>query len=129
MIELTAAERLRIHLMLHYPHVKMKDLRLSEVPGFLEAYPSGRIDIRGASYGSGSSSLRLWNELHSHFCQHVQVLKRRYSTPTLIEWNGMIYHLDQTRSFIQPVKQFPVTKRRNKPQRSARIEKEVNRNA
>lgn len=99
-MDLTSADRLKVHLALHCPGVKMKHVRLSDVPGFLELSPFGRIDIRGAGYANDNPSLRLWNELHGHFAQHVEVIKRKNGIPTLIEWNGMVYHLDQTRSFV-----------------------------
>lgn len=118
MMELTAADRLKIHLLLYYPSVKMKHVELSDTPGFLRCNPYGLIDIRGAGYGSGNPKLRLWNELHSHFTDKVSVIKSKNGFPTLIEWNGMIYHLDQTRSFTH-------TARRNKPNRTPR--KGVNR--
>lgn len=119
MIELSPADRLKVHLMLFYPHIKMKHVKLSFVPGFLEL-PSGQlIDIRGASYGSDSHALRLWNELHGHFTQHIQILKRKNSLPTLISWNGMIYHLDQTKTF-KP-EEIPLITRRSIPKGRARM--------
>lgn len=108
-MELKPVDRLKIHLLLHYPRLKMKHVQLSDRPGFLQA-PSGLIDIRGASYAAGTPPLRLWNELHSHFAHHVEVIKRKNNIPTRIAWNGMIYHLDQSKSF-----------RRNAPKKRIRI--------
>lgn len=121
MIELTAAERLKVHLTLFYPSIKMKHVRLSAVPGFLEL-PSGKlIDIRAASYGSDTPPLRLWNELHSHFTQNVQVVRRKNGLPTLISWNGMIYHLDQSKSF--KAGEIPLITRRSIPKKRVRLDK------
>lgn len=117
MIELTAAERLKVHLMLFFPHIKVKHVRLSATPGFLELPSGQQVDIRGASYGNDNSPLRLWNELHKHFTQNIEVLKRKNNLPTLIAWNGMIYHLDQTKSFSEEL----IT-RRSLPKRRVRIE-------
>lgn len=103
-MELTPAERLEVHLILHYPKVKMKSVRLSEVPGFLQSI-HGLIDIRGVSYSSSNPPLRLWNELHYYFNQHVDVVKRKHGQPTLILWNGMVFHLDQTRTYNKEVSQ------------------------
>lgn len=118
-MDLTPADRLQIHLTLHYPGVKLKHVRLSDTPGFLELSPFGRIDIRGASYATnGNSPLRLWDELHGHFAHHVEVIKRKNGLPTLIEWNGMVYHLDQSRSFNAAVY------RRNERKRARQSRKE-----
>lgn len=117
MIELTPADRLKTHLILNYPRVKMKHVRLSDEPGFLQTSPDGRIDIRGAGYAKGNPSLRLWNELHRYFTQHVEVVKLKNGLPTLIAWNGLIYHLDQSKSFKPIREQVPVA-RRNHPQRT-----------
>lgn len=97
-MELTAAERLEIFLLLHHPKLKMHTIRLSESPGFLQSV-YGLIDIRGASYDSKSHPLRLWQELHHYYSQHIDVLKRKHGQPTLILWNGRVFHLDQTRTF------------------------------
>lgn len=97
-MELTPIERLEVHLMLHYPKVKLKNVRLSENPGFLQSV-HGLIDIRGVSYSSNNPPLRLWNELHYYYSQHVDVIKRKNGQPTLIVWNGMVFHLDQTRTY------------------------------
>lgn len=111
-MELNPVERLTIHLLLYHPKVKMKDVRISGIPGqLLTAY--GPIDIRGASYDSKSShSLRLWTELHEHFSDHVDVLKVNNGQPTLIIWNGMVYHLDQTRSYKAPERRVHRERRR-----------------
>lgn len=99
MIELTTEERLKIHLLLHYPDVKLKNITLCKKPGFLQnTINNSLIDIRGASYGP-NNPLRLWDELHSYFTQHIQILKRKNGQPTLILWNGMVFHLDQTRTY------------------------------
>lgn len=101
MIELTPGERLHVHLHLYYPGVKMKHVRLSENTGFLEVVPLGQIDIRGASYGPKDNPLRLWNELHGHFSQHVKVMKRKNGHPTRILWNGMVFQLDQNFTYTR----------------------------
>lgn len=112
-MELNPVERLAVHLLLHYPRVKMKDVRLSGTPGHLLT-SSGSIDIRGASYDSKSSHpLRLWTELHEHFSHHVDVLKRNNGQPTLIIWNGMVYHLDQTRSYKSQERRVHRERKRN----------------
>lgn len=116
-MELTPADRLKVHLLLHYPNVKVKHVQLSETPGFLKAMPYGLIDIRGAGYATGNPPCRLWNELHEHFTHHVEIVKRKNSIPTLIVWNGLVYHLDQSRSFKPAEK--PVS-RRNQAKRPAR---------
>lgn len=118
MIDLTPSDRLKTHLILHCPNVKMKHVRLSSTPGFLEVEPSGQIDIRGAGYGPGNARMRLWDELHGHFAAHVQVIKQKNKIPTLIEWNGMIYHLDQNRSFMPSSDCSSPIGRRNQPARS-----------
>lgn len=119
---LTPTDRLKIHLTLHCRKVKIKHVRLSEVPGFLEVAPfnGGLIDIRGAGYGPGNPPLRLWNELHTYFTDHVEVIKRKNNVPTLIAWNGMVYHLDQTKSFTPAAEVVPVRRRKcpNRPARS-----------
>lgn len=97
-MELTPAERLHVHLLLYYPYLRIKDVSLSNTPGFLQ-YENGLIDIRGASYGTGGHPLRLWNELHQHFAHHVDVIKRKYGQPTIVLWNGMVFHLDQAKTY------------------------------
>lgn len=96
-MQLTPVDRLRVHLALYHPKLKVKNITLSMNPGFLNS-TQGIIDIRGAGYGKDSSSMRLWNELHSYFCHHVDIIKRKNNHPTLILWNGNVYHLDQQRS-------------------------------
>lgn len=116
---LTPADRLKVHFTLFYPHIKLKHVRMSHVPGFLQTLSGQMIDIRGASYASTNPPLRLWNELHSYFTQHVEVLKRKNSLPTLIVWNGLVYHLDQTRSFKTAV--LPAISRRSVPKMRDRM--------
>lgn len=97
-MELTPIERLEVHLLLHYPKLKLQHVRLSPTSGFLHT-PLGTIDIRGVSYSPNNPPLRLWNELHYYYSQHVDVIKRKHGQPTLIVWNGMVFHLDQTRTY------------------------------
>lgn len=98
-MELSPLDRLKVHLALHHPNLKLRNIRLSKTPGFLHSSAHGLIDIRGAGYGSDNPPLRLWGELHDCFVDVVSVVKRKYGKPTLIEWNGMTYHLDQVRSY------------------------------
>lgn len=97
-MELTCEDRLKIHLLLHYPNVKLKHVNMSYKPGFLK-HKSGLIDIRGASYGTATHHLRLWEELHDYFTQHIELVQAKNGQPTLILWNGMVFHLDQVRTY------------------------------
>ena len=97
-MNLSPLDRLRIHLILYHPKVQIKHICLSSKPGFLIT-ANGAIDIRGASYGDENPKLRLWNELHDFFKDHVTVISRKNGRPTHIAWNGNVFHLDQTQSF------------------------------
>lgn len=95
MMELNPIERLRIHLILHHPKVRIRHIKLSKKPGYLYSSQVGMIDIRGASYPLVCPPTRLWDELHDYFTSAVMVLKRKNGQATVIEYDGDFYSLNQ----------------------------------
>lgn len=96
-MNLTPEIRLKAHLILYYPNVRMTTVSLSATPGYIIT-GSAVINIRGAGYAPGNAPLRLWNELHAYYSSHVEIVREKNKQPTIIAWNGMVYTLDQKRS-------------------------------
>lgn len=107
--QLTPIERLQTFLRLHHADVNIHRVRLSHRPGYIivqnkEGEQVQEIDIRGVGYpqkvnGRAISICRLWQELHSHFSEYVQVDRVKNGAPTKINWQGRSYILDHKSTY------------------------------
>lgn len=96
--ELTAVDRLKTFLELHYPGCRLHHVKLMPTPGWIMVGPKA-VDIHGVGYPSRTSTLRLWKELHEYYDAHVDIVKEKNGQPTKITWQGRSYVLDHQQTY------------------------------